>query len=74
MAKSKVHHDEHGLPPAEAARAYKRDRKASAKERAGMNTGAAKQFKTVADTVARRGRAAAALLEARRTPKRPSDH
>ena len=49
MAKSKAQHDDQGLPPSEAARAYKRDRK----------TG---------------GRAAAALLEARRTPKGPSDH
>jgi hypothetical protein len=73
MAKSKAQCDDQGLPPSELARAYKRDRKASAGERAGMNTGAAKQFKTVADTIARRGQAAAALLAARRVPKGPSD-
>jgi len=44
------------LPPAEAARARRRDHDAAAAERAGMRTGLAKQFKQVLDAQARRGR------------------
>lgn len=47
------------LPPAESARARRRDRDAGAAGRAGMRTGLAKQFKQVLDTQARRGRGAA---------------
>ncbi|HSW41637.1 MAG TPA: hypothetical protein VLM76_03925 [Patescibacteria group bacterium] len=46
------------LPPAEAARARRRDHDATAAERSGMRTGLAKQFKQVLDAQARRGRAA----------------
>jgi hypothetical protein len=51
------------LPPAEAARARRRDHDAAAPERSGMRTGLAKQFKQVLDAQARRGRAAAAGSE-----------
>jgi len=44
------------LPPAEAARARRRDRDAEAAARKGMRTGLAKQFKQVLDAQARRGR------------------
>jgi hypothetical protein len=46
------------LPPAEAARARRRDHDAAAAARSGMRTGLAKQFKQVLDTQAKRGRAA----------------
>jgi hypothetical protein len=46
------------LPPAEAARARRRDHDAAAAERSGMRTGLAKQFKQVLDAQAKRGRAA----------------
>ncbi len=46
------------LPPAEAARARRRDHDAAAPERSGMRTGLAKQFKQVLDAQVRRGRAA----------------
>jgi hypothetical protein len=45
------------LPPAEAARARRRDHDAAAAERSGMRTGLAKQFKQVLDAQVRRGRA-----------------
>ncbi|HSW43797.1 MAG TPA: hypothetical protein VLM76_14965 [Patescibacteria group bacterium] len=48
------------LPPAEAARARRRDHDAAAAERSGMRTGLAKQFKQVLDAQARRGRPAGA--------------
>jgi hypothetical protein len=48
------------LPPAEAARARRRDHDAAAAERSGMRTGLAKQFKQVLDAQVRRGRAAGA--------------
>jgi hypothetical protein len=48
------------LPPAEAARARRRDHDASAAGRSGMRAGLAKQFKQVLDTQAKRGRAAGA--------------
>jgi hypothetical protein len=46
------------LPPAEAARARRRDHDAAAAERSGMRTGLAKQFKQVLDAQVKRGRAA----------------
>ncbi len=46
------------LPSAEAARARRRDRDATAAERSGMRTGLAKQFKQVLDAQVKRGRAA----------------
>jgi hypothetical protein len=52
------------LPPAEAARARRRDHDAAAAERSGMRTGLAKQFKQVLDAQVRRGRAAGAGDEA----------
>jgi hypothetical protein len=52
-----------GLPPAEAARARRRDHDAAAGERSGMRTGLAKQFKQVLDAQAKRGRAAGELDE-----------
>lgn len=42
------------LSPAELARERRRDRDAEAHERAGMNTGLAKQFKQVLDSQRRR--------------------
>lgn len=48
------------LPPAEAARARRRDHDAAAAARSGMRTGLAKQFKQVLDAQVKRGRAAAA--------------
>jgi len=48
------------LPPAEAARARRRDHDASAAGRSGMRTGLAKQFKQVLDAQGKRGRAAGA--------------
>jgi hypothetical protein len=48
------------LPPAEAARARRRDHDAAAARRAGMRTGLAKQFKQVLDAQVKRGRAAGA--------------
>ena len=42
------------LPPAEAARARRRDHDAAAAGRSGMRTGLAKQFKQVLDTQVRR--------------------
>lgn len=48
------------LPPAEAARARRRDHDAAAAERSGMRTGLAKQFKQVLDAQVKRGRAAGA--------------
>jgi hypothetical protein len=48
------------LPPAEAARARRRDHDTAAAGRSGMRTGLAKQFKQVLDTQAKRGRAAGA--------------
>jgi len=48
------------LPPAEAARARRRDHDAAAAGRSGMRTGLAKQFKQILDAQARRGRAAGA--------------
>jgi hypothetical protein len=47
------------LPPAEAARARRRDHDAAAAARSGMRTGLAKQFKQVLDAQVKRGRAAA---------------
>ena len=65
------------LPPAEAARARRRDHDAAAAERSGMRTGLAKQFKQVLDAQARRGRAArsagAADEEEPPSPDRRSD-
>jgi hypothetical protein len=46
------------LPPAEAARARRRDHDAAAAARFGMRTGLAKQFKQVLDAQVKRGRAA----------------
>jgi len=46
------------LPPAEAARARRRDQDAAAAERSGMRTGLAKQFKQVLDAQVKRGLAA----------------
>jgi hypothetical protein len=46
------------LPPAEAARARRRDHDAAAAERSGMRTGLAKQFKQVLDAQVKRGRTA----------------
>ena len=46
------------LPPAEAARARRRDHDAAAAARSGMRTGLAKQFKQVLDAQVKRGRAA----------------
>jgi hypothetical protein len=51
------------LPPAEAARARRRDHDAAAAGRSGMRTGLAKQFKQVFDAQAKRGRAAEAADE-----------
>lgn len=48
------------LPPAEAARARRRDHDATAAGRSGMRTGLAKQFKQVLDAQAKRGRGARA--------------
>ena len=48
------------LPPAEAARARRRDHDGAAAARSGMRTGLAKQFKQVLDAQAKRGRAAGA--------------
>jgi hypothetical protein len=47
-------HDE--LPPAETARAKRRDRDAEARSRAGMQSGLAKQFKQVLDAQVKRAR------------------
>jgi hypothetical protein len=52
------------LPPAEAARARRRDHDAAAAERSGMRTGLAKQFKQVLDAQVRRGRASGGIDEA----------
>lgn len=49
------------LPPAEAARARRRDHDAGAVGRKGMRTGLAKQFKQVLDAQVKRGRAAEAV-------------
>ena len=57
------------LTSSEEARAARRDRRASAKNRAGMNTGAAKHFKVIDEVVAKRGRAADQLLKRRRAEK-----
>ena len=46
------------LPPAEAARARRRDHDGAAAARSGMRTGLAKQFKQVLDAQVKRGRAA----------------
>ena len=48
------------LPPAEAARARRRDHDGAAAARSGMRTGLAKQFKQILDAQAKRGRAAGA--------------
>jgi hypothetical protein len=50
--------DAEQLPPAEAARARRRDHDAAAGARSGMRSGLAKQFKQVLDAQARRARAA----------------
>ena len=42
------------VTPAETARARRRDRRAEASSRAGMNTGLAKQFKQVLDAQVKR--------------------
>ena len=52
--------DQTELPPAEAARARRRDHDAAAAARSGMRTGLAKQFKQVLDAQVKRGRAAGA--------------
>jgi hypothetical protein len=59
------------LPPAEAARARRRDRDASAAERKGMRTGLAKQFKQVLDAQAERAREVDRPAGPRRPPERP---
>jgi hypothetical protein len=46
------------LPPAEAARARRRDHDSAAAARSGMRTGVATQFKQVLDAEAKRARAA----------------
>jgi hypothetical protein len=48
------------LPPAEAARARRRDHDAAAGARSGMRTGLAKQFKQILDAQVKRGRASRA--------------
>jgi hypothetical protein len=58
--------DRDDLPPAEAARARRRDHDATAGARSGMRTGLAKQFKQVLDTQAKRARPAAEV-----TPEPP---
>ena len=55
--------DSDELPPAEAARARRRDHDAAAAERSGMRTGLAKQFKQVLDAQVKRGRAAGTRTE-----------
>ena len=57
------------LPPAEAARARRRDHDSTAAARAGMRIGLAKQFKQVLDAQARRARAA----RPRPAPQGPED-
>jgi hypothetical protein len=57
------------LTASESARAARRDRRTSAKNRAGMNPGPAKHFKVIGEVVARRGRAADRLLKRRRAEK-----
>ncbi len=59
------------LPPAEAARARRRDHDAAAPERSGMRTGLAKQFKQVLDAQVKRGRAAGAEDEEPPPASRP---
>ena len=59
------------LPPAEAARARRRDHDAAAPERSGMRTGLAKQFKQVLDAQVKRGRAAGADDEEPPSASRP---
>ncbi len=51
------------LSPSERDRARRRDRDATAKERAGMRTGLAKQFKQVLDAQRKRGEEASRRLE-----------
>jgi hypothetical protein len=48
---------EDDIPPSELARERRRDHDAAARERAGMNTGLAKQFKQVLDSQRRRAEA-----------------
>lgn len=57
MTRSAPDDDGDDLPPAEAARARRRDHDATAGARSGMRTGLAKQFKQVLDTQVRRARA-----------------
>jgi hypothetical protein len=57
------------LTGTESARAARRDRRASAKDRAAMNNGGAKHFKVIGEVVARRGRAADQLLKQHRAEK-----
>ena len=59
------------LPPAEAARARRRDRDARAAERKGMRTGLAKQFKQVLDAQAKRAGEASRPTGSRQPPKAP---
>ena len=61
------------LPPAEAARARRRDHDTAAAGRSGMRTGLAKQFKQVLDTQAKRGRDADAADDESPPASRPPD-
>jgi hypothetical protein len=58
MATRVPEEDAEQLPPAEAARARRRDHDAAAGARSGMRSGLAKQFKQVLDAQAKRARAA----------------
>jgi len=55
--------DDETLRPAEVARQRRRDRDASAAERAGMRTGLAKTMKQIMDAQSRRGAEARRALE-----------
>ena len=61
------------LPPAEAARARRRDHDGAAAARSGMRTGLAKQFKQVLDAQVKRGRAAGPAGTAGATEAAPAD-
>jgi hypothetical protein len=68
---------ENDLPPAEAARARRRDRDLDAQARVGMKTGLAKQFKQVLDAqVKRAGEAGHGIEPGRIEPAgdRPPTH
>ena len=59
------------LPPAETARALRRDRDTSAAARKGMRTGLAKQLKQVLDAQAKRAREVGRRDGARRPGEQP---